>query len=61
MRAAALQFPRAHPAVATVLTGVRTPQELNENVFYFNQPIPSALWQELKFEGLLAEDAPVPE
>jgi D-threo-aldose 1-dehydrogenase len=60
LRAAALQFPVAHPAVATVLTGVRTPQELNENVLHFDQQIPFALWQELKFEGLLAEDAPVP-
>jgi D-threo-aldose 1-dehydrogenase len=61
LRAAALQFPAAHPAVATVLTGVRTPQELNENVLHFDRKIPSALWQELKFERLLAEDAPVPE
>ncbi|CAB1077605.1 L-fuco-beta-pyranose dehydrogenase (EC [Olavius algarvensis Delta 1 endosymbiont] len=60
LKAAALQFPLAHPAVATVLTGVRSAAEFEENERLFRHPIPAAMWQELKTEGLLAEAAPVP-
>jgi D-threo-aldose 1-dehydrogenase len=58
--AAALQFPYAHPVIATVLTGVRSPDELRENVASFERPIPLALWQALRDEGLLDPAAPVP-
>jgi len=60
LKAAALQFPLAHPAIATVLTGVRSAAEFEENERLFRHPIPDAVWQELKAEGLLAEEAPVP-
>ncbi|MBA2451372.1 MAG: aldo/keto reductase [Chloroflexi bacterium] len=60
LKAAAIQFPLAHPAVASVLTGVRSVAELDENVRMFRFPIPSDLWQELRAEGLLPEEAPVP-
>jgi D-threo-aldose 1-dehydrogenase len=58
--AAAIQFPLAHPAVASVLTGVRSPRELEENAAAFAHPIPDALWQALREEGLLADGVPVP-
>ena len=61
VKAAALQFPLGHPAVASVLTGVRTPGELAENVDAFEFPIPPELWLDLKRQHLLREDAPVPE
>jgi D-threo-aldose 1-dehydrogenase len=61
VKAAALQFPLGHPAVACVLTGARTPAELEENVALFDLPIPPALWDDLKRERLLRDDAPVPE
>ncbi|TAL99014.1 MAG: aldo/keto reductase [Paraburkholderia sp.] len=57
--AAALQFPYAHPAVATVLTGARSPGELRENVASFERELPAALWKALR-EGLLDPRAPVP-
>ena len=60
IQAAALQFPLAHPAVATVLTGARTTEELDQNVAFMRQPIPADLWQELKSEGLLPAEAPTP-
>jgi D-threo-aldose 1-dehydrogenase len=60
LKAAALQFPLAHPAIATVLTGVRSAAEFEENERLFRHPIPDAMWQELKAEGLLTEAAPVP-
>jgi D-threo-aldose 1-dehydrogenase len=60
LMAAAIQFPAAHPAIATILTGVRSAQEIEENERMFRFPIPSALWQELRAEGLLPESAPIP-
>ena len=58
--AAALQFPLAHPAVATVIPGIRSKAELVENLALAARPIPADLWRELKAEGLLNTDAPTP-
>jgi D-threo-aldose 1-dehydrogenase len=61
LAAAALQFPYAHPAVATVLTGARSADELRENAASFEQPIPPDLWSALREKGLLDRRAPAPE
>jgi D-threo-aldose 1-dehydrogenase len=45
--AAALQFPLRHPAVATVLMGCRTPEEVAEDVRLSNLEVPDGLWREL--------------
>lgn len=58
--AAAVQFPAAHPVVASVLIGARTPAEVTASVDHFGQPVPAALWAALKSEGLLPREAPVP-
>ncbi|KJC63631.1 D-threo-aldose 1-dehydrogenase [Agreia bicolorata] len=60
LKAAALQFPKAHPSVAAVLTGSRSPEEMTENIELFDLVIPSDLWAELKDAGLLRQTAPVP-
>jgi D-threo-aldose 1-dehydrogenase len=60
MRAAALQFVAAHPAVATVVPGPASIDELETNVRLMQTEIPSALWAELKAAGHLAGDAPTP-
>ncbi len=60
LAAAALQFPLAHPAVAAVLTGARTPEEIHENASLIQRPIPSELWAVLALDGLLDPSAPVP-
>lgn len=60
LRAAALQFPRAHPAVATVVVGARTPSEIAENAALANAPIPGSFWRALAAEGLLPGGAPLP-
>ncbi|TDF98105.1 aldo/keto reductase [Paenibacillus piri] len=60
LKAAALQFPLAHPAVASLLTGARSRAELEENVKMLQTAIPNDLWQELKHKGLLPEHAPTP-
>ncbi len=58
--AAALQFPLGHPAVAAVLVGARSAQEIDDNARAFATPVPSALWEELRSTGLLAGEVPVP-
>jgi D-threo-aldose 1-dehydrogenase len=58
--AAALQFVLGHPSVATVIPGAYKPSMVERNVAAFRHPIPSDLWAELKHEGLIREDAPVP-
>jgi D-threo-aldose 1-dehydrogenase len=60
LAAAALQFPLAHPAVASVVTGMRTADEVARNVAHVRAPIPAAFWAELKHEGLIDAAAPVP-
>jgi D-threo-aldose 1-dehydrogenase len=44
---AALQFPLRHPAVATVVVGVRTPRHVASAVAGMTSPINEALWQSL--------------
>ncbi|MDX2167615.1 MAG: aldo/keto reductase [Deltaproteobacteria bacterium] len=60
LRAAALQFPSFHPAVASVLVGARTAAEIADNARLFALDIPAALWRALRDEGLLAGEAFIP-
>lgn len=60
LAAAALQFPLAHPAVAAIIPGPRNVEEFHANLRLLRQPIPAALWSELRAAGLLHPAAPVP-
>ena len=60
LRAAALQFPLAHPAVDTVLLGANQLNHWADAVAMLQHPIPVAFWQKLKAEGLIPTNAPVP-
>ncbi|MFN8565032.1 MAG: aldo/keto reductase [Anaerolineae bacterium] len=60
LKAAALQFPLGHSAVASVITGVRSVQEIDENAALFAVEIPDDMWEELRAEKLLPEAIPVP-
>ncbi len=60
LAAAALQFPLAHPAVVSVIPGMASPAEVQGNLARFATVVPPALWEELKFQNLLHEAAPVP-
>jgi D-threo-aldose 1-dehydrogenase len=60
IKAAAVQFPLGHPAVSCVVVGCRSVAQLDESIAMFEFEIPSALWAELKHEGLLDPDAPTP-
>jgi len=59
--AAALQFPLGHPAVKSVIPGASNPDEVRQNVEIFETPIPAALWSDLKSQGFVRGDAPLPE
>ena len=59
--AAALQFVLAHPNVASVIPGAARPSEVVENLASLAAPIPQAFWSDLKAQGLIMADAPVPK
>jgi D-threo-aldose 1-dehydrogenase len=47
LAAAAVQFPKRHPAVGSVLVGCRTAAEIEQDVRLFELELPAALWEEL--------------
>lgn len=61
LRAAAIQFPLAHPAVTTVVVGARSPAEVDDNLDLLQRTIPPELWVALREEGLIRPDAPIPQ
>ncbi|MFG2357254.1 aldo/keto reductase [Streptomyces sp. NPDC048521] len=56
LRAAALAFACAHPAVTAVLTGPRSAAEVHDSADQFAAPVPDACWQELRDTGLLPRE-----
>jgi len=60
IRAAALQFCAAHPAVAAIIPGSKRPEKAEENARLMAADLPTALWQELRDEQLIPADAPTP-
>jgi D-threo-aldose 1-dehydrogenase len=54
IRAAALQYPLRHPAVAAVIPGARSVAEVTQNLGFIDAPIPDALWDALGSAGLAA-------
>ena len=60
LKAAALQFGTAHPAVAATVPGARSRREAIENAEMVDLPIPADLWSELKSGGLIPDSAPTP-
>jgi D-threo-aldose 1-dehydrogenase len=60
LQAAALQFPAAHPAVATVIPGARSVAEFDAHVHMARRPIPREFWSALRDRGLVDPGAPLP-
>jgi D-threo-aldose 1-dehydrogenase len=60
LAAAALQFPLANPVVASVIPGLSNPQQVEQTMDLYRRPIPGEFWHDLKMNGLLHVDAPVP-
>ena len=58
---AALRFPLHHPCVVSVIPGGVTPKEVRLNVKTMDVKLPKALWKDLKAQGLLHPNAPVPK
>jgi len=60
LSAAALQYPLGCPIVASVIPGARSQIEMEQNIAFFETPIPSSFWSDLRNENLLDEQAPLP-
>jgi D-threo-aldose 1-dehydrogenase len=60
LKAAAIQFPLGLEEVAAIVPGAVRPEEVRDNLALITAAIPPALWDELKSEGLLHRDSPVP-
>ncbi|MFE2424151.1 aldo/keto reductase [Streptomyces hokutonensis] len=56
--AAAIAFPRTHPAVINVTLGMRDPGQVRRNARLHQQFIPQELWHDLRDQGLLRAETP---
>jgi D-threo-aldose 1-dehydrogenase len=61
LKAAALQFVLAHPAIATAVPGAQSIDELEQNIAMVQQEIPAGLWSDMRSAGLIPDNAPTPE
>ncbi|MDN3483620.1 aldo/keto reductase [Arthrobacter sp. APC 3897] len=61
LKAAALQFSTAHPAVAAVIPGSSRPERIAEDIAALQAPIPRAFWDELLGNQLISAQAPLPD
>ncbi|RLV61090.1 aldo/keto reductase [Parashewanella curva] len=59
--AAALQFPLAHPCVASVIPGVGKAKMIQSTLDLFNADIPAEFWQSLILQGLISDSSPIPK
>ena len=60
LRAAALQFPLAHPAVDIVVSGAQRREQWDDAVRMIAHPIPGAFWRHLRDARLIPAAAPLP-
>lgn len=60
LRAAALQFPLAHPAVHSVMLGARKVSEWTDAVAMMSHHIPPEFWNALRSQGLLPPEVLTP-
>lgn len=60
LKAAALQFCMAHPAVTVAVMGARNAAEVADNIAMSETAVPQAFWQELRARNLVDARAPLP-
>ncbi|QAU49646.1 aldo/keto reductase [Bradyrhizobium guangzhouense] len=60
LKAAALQFCMAHPAVTVAVMGARNASEVADNIAMSERAVPQAFWQELRAKNLVDARAPLP-
>src|SRR5262245_31412241 len=60
IKAAALQFSLAHPASVAVIPGASRPERIAEDHAALKAVIPADFWREMRKQGLVAANAPLP-
>lgn len=60
LKAAALQFSTAHPAVEAVIPGSTRPERIQEDLDGLQASIPTEFWQTLVEKGFISAKAPLP-
>lgn len=55
LAAVALQYPARHSAVASVVVGMRSAEEVQSNIALMRHPVPEELWGSLAGEGIAME------
>ena len=60
VKAAALQFALANPAVVAVILGASQPERIAEDQAALHATIPAAFWADMRAAHLVAPDAPLP-
>jgi D-threo-aldose 1-dehydrogenase len=60
LKAAALQFCMAHPAVTVAVMGARNAAEVADNIAMSEKTVPQAFWQELRAQNLVDARSPLP-
>jgi D-threo-aldose 1-dehydrogenase len=60
IKAAALHFSLAHPAAAAVIPGASKPDRIKEDHAALKAKIPADFWRDLRSQGLVEANAPLP-
>jgi D-threo-aldose 1-dehydrogenase len=60
IKAAALHFSLAHPASAAIIPGASKPERIAEDIAALKVKVPGEFWYELRKQGLVASNAPLP-
>lgn len=60
LQAAALQFPLAHPATVSVVSGARNGGQISTNADWLEESIADDFWRALKALALIESEAPLP-
>ncbi len=55
LAAAALQFPLRHPAISSVVVGMRSSDEVRQNIRWIGEVIPEEFWRHLENEAAVSE------
>ncbi|MFC9930725.1 aldo/keto reductase [Streptomyces sp. NPDC127190] len=54
--AAAIAFPYTHPSIINVTLGMRTAEQVGQNVELHDRRVPDGLWADLRTQGLIRSD-----
>jgi len=60
IKAAALHFVLAHPAVVSVIPGASRPERIAEDHAALSTVVPDDVWREMRDQHLVSPDAPLP-